>query len=292
MRRTPKILVLGDLIIDEYVYGECTRISPEAPVPVVKESRRVVVPGGAGNVAENLKELGAEVRFWCDSKSCHKLRVIAGHQHVVRVDNDDCRLLEPPADLEAWVEDANAVVISDYSKGAVTGDLILRTNAACCEFGRPLLVDPYNGKCEYGTPTLIKPNRAEAQSVTGIMITDEKSLHAAGYAYLENSKAESVVVTLGSDGMAYFDRGKYYKAPYRSKSSVQHVFDVTGAGDTAIAAFAYVHATCKPGSFSKRTVVDFANKAAGVVVGKIGTATVRMNEIFDDSMFLNQCKET
>lgn len=277
----PKILVLGDLIIDEYVYGDATRISPEAPVPVVVEKSRKRVPGGAGNVVENLKALGAEVKFWCDEKFSHKLRVIAGRQQIVRVDNDDTREMYVPAALMSWIVWADAVVISDYAKGVVTQELADKASIFCTMSGKPLLVDPYQGRCDYGDRvTLIKPNKAECESVTGIKITDDESLEKAGYAYLIKSRAQSVVLTLGPDGMALFDGKTHSRHPYISRPQAQQVFDVTGAGDTAMAVLAFIIATSRPGQHSKQSMVDFANVAAGKAVGKLGTAVVSFDELF------------
>lgn len=277
----PKILVLGDLIIDEYVYGSCSRISPEAPVPVVTFDKSVIVQGGAGNVCENLKSLGAEVQFWCDSKTCHKTRILAGHQQVVRLDKDDLSEVSPPPDLCKMVEWADVVLISDYNKGVVNPALITALDKVFSLCSKPLLVDPYNGKFKYGSRvTLIKPNRAEAESIVDFKIKDKGSLIMAGQRYLEKSGADNCVITLGAEGMALFDRHLYWYDPFCVASKVQQVFDVTGAGDTTIAVLAYVWASAESSKFSKQAAVDWANKAAGIVCSKLGTATVTHEELF------------
>jgi len=280
--KEPKVLVVGDLIIDEYVYGSSSRLSPEAPVPVVVESRRLLAQGGAGNVVENLKALGAETRFWHGEKSSHKLRIISGHQQIVRLDNDNCEQAPTPGFIGDWVRWADAVVISDYDKGVVTPHIIQSVNRFCKTWGKPLLVDPYKYKCHYGDAvTLIKPNRQEAQSVAATEIRDLASLQVAGEIYLELSKADNVVITLGEDGAALFERKKKGQLPYLSKSPrPQQVFDVTGAGDTAIATLAFVWASAQQGHFSKQSAVDWATRAASIVVGKLGTATVSAAELF------------
>jgi D-beta-D-heptose 7-phosphate kinase / D-beta-D-heptose 1-phosphate adenosyltransferase len=278
---TPKVLVLGDLIIDEFVYGDCSRISPEAPVPVVSELRRVSTMGGAGNVDANLLALGANTIFWCDSKWCHKTRIIAGHQQVCRLDKDDLSEVEPPQCLSDWVKWCDVVVLSDYRKGVVTDKLISALDGVLFNYPKPLLVDPYNGFCWYGSHvTLTKPNKHETESVTGVKIVDEKSLIDAGNVYLNLSGAENVVITLGADGMALFDNDRYKDKPYVVKSAAQQVFDVTGAGDTAIAVLAYIWADSSEGKRSKQAAINWANKASGLVCAKLGTAIVTHGELF------------
>jgi len=276
----PKILVIGDLILDEYVYGDCSRISPEAPVPVVNEVRRTLAQGGAGNVVENLKALGADVLFWHGNKSSHKLRIIAGHQQVCRLDNDDCSLVPSPSELEDWVFFVDVVVLSDYRKGVIHDDLINEVNFYCAKHHKPLLVDPYNGRCDYGPEvSLIKPNQLECQSVTGIPITDPVSLRQSATKYLELSQAQHLVVTQGANGMTLFYSGNI-KEPFHTVQPAQQVFDVTGAGDTAMAALAYIWAGGRPGQFSKQAAVTWAAKAASIVVGKLGTAIISFDELF------------
>lgn len=277
----PKILVLGDLIIDEYIYGSCTRISPEAPVPVVTFDKSVMVLGGAGNVVENLKALGAEVQFWCDTKTCHKTRILAGHQQVVRLDRDDLTEVSPPPDLHKMVEWADVVLISDYNKGVINSSLLAALEKVFALCRKPLLVDPYNGKFRYmARPTLIKPNRAEAESIVEFKIKDKDSLIMAGQQYLKKSGAENCVITLGAEGMALFDRHRYWDEPFSVASKAQQVFDVTGAGDTTIAVLAYVWASSKIEKLSKAKAVSLANYAAGIVCSKLGTAVVTHKEIF------------
>jgi D-beta-D-heptose 7-phosphate kinase/D-beta-D-heptose 1-phosphate adenosyltransferase len=280
----PKVLVLGDLIIDEYIYGECTRISPEAPVPVVKFGKSVIKQGGAGNVVENLKALGAHVRFWGNAKSSHKLRIVAGHQQVVRLDRDDCAVLSPPRQetLREWVQWADVVLVSDYDKGVVNEDLLSTLSKVLQTVQRPLLVDPYNGKHHYGDKvTLIKPNRAEAESITGIKITDAKSLIAAGQLYLYKSGAVHCLITLGAEGMALFDRTNHWNEPFAVPPvNLQQVFDVTGAGDTAIAVLAYLWGSGVPDTARKHSAVAWANTAAAIACSKLGTAVVSQEELF------------
>jgi rfaE bifunctional protein kinase chain/domain len=284
MNKHPKILVIGDHIIDEYVYGECCRISPEAPVPVVAEKKRVTKPGGAGNVVENLKALGAEVFYWSGSleNASRKIRILAGHQQVCRLDNDNLIPIKPPSNLDLMVDEVDAVVIADYNKGVVTKKLIHDLDVALAKYPTPLFVDPYVGKFDYGNHvTLIKPNLREMESVVGFSIPDEDDevFNAAIDIYFKKSKAEHIVLTLGANGMILCYANSI-KEPYYVKTEAQQVFDVTGAGDTAIAVMAYIWASADKGKFSKRAVVDWANKAAGIVCGKLGTATVTYEELF------------
>ena len=282
----PKILVLGDLIIDEYIYGDCIRISPEAPVPVVSYDKSNVVQGGAGNVVENLRALGADVKFWCDTKSCHKTRIVAGHQHVVRLDRDDLTEVDPPANLAKMVVWCDLVLISDYKKGVVNGRLLDQLGKCLSVCRKSVLIDPYDGRCDYlETPTLMKPNKKETESVTGILIVDDLTLAQAAQKYMSKSGALNLVITLGADGMALFDRNKYLIHPYRVKSVAQQVFDVTGAGDTVIAVLAYIWATSEEDKLSKQSAVNLANRAAGIVCSKLGTATISHYELFETTTF-------
>ena len=283
MNEHPKILVVGDLIVDEYVCGECHRISQEAPVPIISYTNTVRLPGGAANVAVNLRELGALVMLWGGKKESVKTRVVVGNQQVCRIDRDDTADVEPNRELIEFAESADAIVVSDYRKGAVNTEVL----NALYEVTKkrvdvPVLVDPYNGRCTYNLGVkVIKPNRKEAESVTGIKINGTDSLIKVGQSYLIKSNAENVVITLGAEGMALFDNGKYHKTPFTVKSDApQQVFDVTGAGDTAIAVLAYIWAS--GGKFSKQTAVTFANKAAGIACSKFGTATVNHKELFGD----------
>lgn len=284
MSYNPRILVIGDFILDEYVYGECTRISPEAPVPVVAEQRRITVDGGAGNVVANLLALGADVTFWYGEKCSYKMRIVAGHQQVCRLDNDDLRVVDPPENLQFLVQTSDLVVLSDYKKGVVNPKVYSALNTAIAIYPRPLLVDPYDGFCDYGNfVTVIKPNRKEAESVVGFKITDEHTLDSAGRIYLGMSRAEYVVITLGAEGAAVFKANG--QAMYRSKEPVQQVFDVTGAGDTFIATLAYMWEdrdfSVGPTNAHLRAV-DWATKAAGIVCGKLGTATITREELFGE----------
>lgn len=288
VQRRPKVLVLGDLIIDEYIYGAVHRISPEAPVPVVVYGKSVVVKGGAGNVVANLQALGAETKFWYDGKSCHKTRIVAGHQQLVRLDKDDVTEVSPPTNLAAMVEWADVVLISDYNKGVVTRALLQQLEKVLRVCRKPLLVDPYNGKCWYGNRvSLIKPNRSEAESITDKKISDINSLLAVGQCYLNKTDAESCIITLGADGMAFFDRHAYWDEPLVVPSEAQQVFDVTGAGDTVIAVLAYLWPQ-RPRHLPIKDILKLANRAAGLVCSKLGTAVVGKEELFENTPTLQE----
>lgn len=252
-------------------------------MPVVSETRRFITQGGAGNVAENLKALGAEVTFWYGEKSSHKMRIVAGHQHVVRLDKDDLTEVPSPGMLEDWVYYVDLVVVSDYCKGVVTEEMLELLNEYCSIYGKPLMVDPYNGRCNYGAAvTLIKPNRYECQSVTGIKIVDNTSLHESAQKYLQMSKAKHLVVTLGAEGMVLFYSDNKVE-PYHSRCEPRQIFDVTGAGDTAMATLAYIWALPEGGKLSKRSSVDWAAKAASLAVEKLGTSVIGYKELFGEN---------
>lgn len=282
MNEHPKILVVGDLIVDEYVYGECHRISQEAPVPIVSYTNTEMRMGGAANVAANLRDLGAQVMLWGGEKKSIKTRVVVGNQQICRIDRDDTTTVEPTHELVEFAKSADAIVVSDYCKGAVNTQVLDAISKTA--YGKPVLVDPYNGRCTYNIGIkVIKPNRKETESVTGIKINGTDSLIKAGQSYLAQSNAENVVITLGAEGMALFDNGKYHEKPFAVKSEApQQVFDVTGAGDTVIAVLAYIWASGGDGKFSKQTAVTFANKAAGIACSKFGTATVNHKELFGE----------
>jgi D-beta-D-heptose 7-phosphate kinase/D-beta-D-heptose 1-phosphate adenosyltransferase len=211
------------------------------------------------------------------------MRIIAGHQQVVRLDKDDLTEVDPPPNLASMVEWAEVVLISDYKKGLVNQRLLQQLDKCLSLCKKPVLIDPYDGRCDYlTTPTLMKPNKKEIESVTGVTITDGISLTVAAQKYMTKSGTQNLVITLGADGMALFDRKKYLVHPYRVNSVAQQVFDVTGAGDTVIAVLAYMWAVVLKGKASRTEAIDLANKAAGLVVAKLGTATVSFDELFDN----------
>ncbi|HEY5426213.1 MAG TPA: D-glycero-beta-D-manno-heptose-7-phosphate kinase [Candidatus Tumulicola sp.] len=301
--RGRKILVVGDLMLDEWIWGTVSRISPEAPVPVVAVSDHSFTLGGAGNVANNLRALGAEVAFTGtvgddafaqqtrdllrgeqvdDSgvftlrgrPTTRKTRVVAHNQQVVRADWEST---QPPAAADrarvaAFVAgraaSSDAVIFSDYGKGLLSREIVEAARAC------PLvLADPKPANIELFTGcTCVAPNASETAAVTGIAIVDDASLEAAGTRLLELLGCRYAAITRGEHGMALFgSAGERLKVSAVART----VFDVSGAGDTVIAMLALALAAGAP----IERAMALANFAAGAVVEKLGTATASADEI-------------
>jgi D-glycero-beta-D-manno-heptose-7-phosphate kinase len=306
--RQVRVLVVGDLMLDRFVWGRVSRISPEAPVPVVHVTREEERAGGAGNVASNVVALGGRAAMGGivgrDAAGAHllsalqglgastdgvfrsrhratiqKTRIIAHQQQLVRLDHEDAVDADPATTrrLRDWVlrqrSRFDVLVVSDYGKGVVGPELLAALAEAHARRPRPWLVDPKRANFpHYRGMSLIKPNREEAAAAAGIDIRDRPSLHAAGRALLAQWAAEAVLISRGEEGIALFRRGR----PVAEFPTVaREVFDVTGAGDTVMATCAL--ALGAGGSHEEATVL--ANHAAGVVVGKVGTATVTADEL-------------
>jgi D-beta-D-heptose 7-phosphate kinase / D-beta-D-heptose 1-phosphate adenosyltransferase len=310
--RHRRILVVGDAILDEYLLGDCSRISPEAPVPVLKvnSSRRVL--GGAANTAANIVSLGGHATLIalvgddeggrmltrCAAEAgvqllavnhglatLRKMRVVGQQQQIVRLDYEDIPSPEPSVDSEilecfnAHVRDCDIVVISDYAKGFVSQSRAQRIIRAAHEAGRQVIVDPrpqhrecYTG-CDYLTP-----NWKESRALLGLTDADHSPEAASDVAStLASAMKTNVVLTLGPHGMLFCnsDATECFAVP----TLAREVFDVSGAGDTVVAAFSLARAS----RADHATSVAIANKAASVVVGKFGTATVTPEEILFDS---------
>jgi rfaE bifunctional protein kinase chain/domain len=304
-----KTLVIGDLMLDHYIWGNVTRISPEAPVPVLHVSRETEMPGGAGNVAVNMASLGADVHVvgllgedaaadrlqsLFQRASIHteatirtperptivKTRIIAHHQQVVRVDReirgDFANHLRDEiwARVERLLPSMQAIVLSDYAKGVVTSSLIQRLVPLARKRGIPVTVDP---KVEnfhlYKQVTCVTPNTQEAMESAGVRsLRDEKDVEKLGQTLLKKINAGSILITRGEHGMSLFEKGKpVYHIPTRA----QAVFDVTGAGDTVISTITLALAAGAP----LRAAAELSNYAAGIVVGKLGTASVTVPEL-------------
>lgn len=302
-----RILVVGDLMLDRFIWGEVRRISPEAPVPVVHVARESMHPGGAGNVAANLAALGATpaVVGWvgrdeaggklrrllhdlgADTRgvvaaggtpSIEKTRIIAHSQQVVRLDREP---REPAAAVVERVRreavrragSADAVIVSDYGKGSV-GPGLLASLAELRQRRRfPYLIDPKQPNfAHYQGATLVKPNQPEAAAAAGIEPRDAASLARTGARLLDLWQSEAVLISRGSAGMSLCRRGR---VPRHFAAAAREVFDVTGAGDTVIA----VAALALAGGGTLEEAALLANLAAGVVVAKVGTATLTQREL-------------
>ncbi len=300
--------VVGDVMLDRFVWGKVSRISPEAPVPVVTIEREDYHLGGAANVARNLASLGASplllgivgadeaagalrhalgerglsaeaVITDPSRRTTVKTRIIAHSQQVVRADwesTDDiageveARTL---ARLEDVVSRSKALVLSDYSKGTLTPKVIERAIAASKDRGVPILVDPKVHRYRlYRGVTLVTPNSNEAARFTGIEVRSEGDLELAAGKILEELECEAVLITRGELGMSLYERER---PALHIATSAREVFDVTGAGDTVIATAALALA-CRE---SLPRAADLSNRAAGIVVGKLGTATVNPEDL-------------
>ena len=302
----PKILVVGDLMIDHYLWGSCERISPEAPVQVVDIAKETTVLGGAGNVVNNLKALGANVSVagvigddangeelvsmlreidvdvkhltvQKERKTSKKSRVIAVSQQILRYDKESKEDIEADSaeallhSVKTNIGDFDAVILSDYGKGVLTEEVCQGIIAMAKEKDVKLLVDPKGSDfSKYRGAYLLTPNKKEAQLATGMKIEDEASLKDALLKLKEECDLDISLITLSEDGIAIYDENVRV-----FPTVAKEVFDVTGAGDTVIASIAFALSAKK----SIDESAQFANLAAGVVVGKIGSATVDMEEI-------------
>ena len=303
-----KLMVVGDLMIDEYVWGDVNRISPEAPVPVVSVTREDYTLGGSGNVVNNLAALGANTlvagvtgtgaggalmvrriaSLGVDTDgvvqdplrpTTRKTRIIGGSQQVLRIDRETIRGIagETRASIAAYVREkipsVDAVLISDYGKGLLTQDLLKAIIEKARQAGKPAIVDPKGLDFEkYRDAFLITPNKKEAGLAAGIEIIDSDTLDRAAEAIFAKTGVQNLLITCGKDGMALYE-GK--SGPHTIRSRARQVFDVSGAGDTVVAVTGLALAAGQ----SLREAAALANLAAGIVVGKVGTATVTLQEL-------------
>lgn len=289
MTKAPKILLIGDHIVDEYVFADAVKMSDEAPVVVLRENKRETRPGGAANVRENLLKLGASViTYFGDKMPSRKVRIVGKGQQIVRVDQDNFEGSEIPKDLPVWIENCDLVAIADYNKGVITKELTNEIDKLAKQFNKPVIVDPYKKRRNYGKNiTLIKPNKAEAESVTGIQIEGNESLTKAGQIYLDMSEAENLVITLGAEGMALFDRQNYWDRPFTYIPKTVNLVDITGAGDTVFAVLAFIWAHK---NFSKSTSIRYATKAGRIAVEHFGTYAVSHDEVFQSDLCENRSR--
>jgi len=320
------ILVVGDLILDEYIWGDVERISPEAPVPVVWAKRRTFVPGGAANVANNLRTLGAKVaiagvvgsdnnrdtilsglrknhidiRGVFSEPGRHttlKSRIFARHQQVVRVDWEHINSIKKKTKnkiinfISKNIKKFDAIIIEDYGKGVIDYELLNCLMPLKKHLKKKIItVDPKEDHFEmYDGVTAITPNRKEAENaIRYLKMKDRRNLFKfykdklftvndikqAGFAILKHLKLESLLVTLGEQGMWLFENNGSEK---HIPTVAQEVFDVSGAGDTTVATFTLALAS----GAGKLEAAYLANFAAGIVVGKVGTATLSRKELIE-----------
>ena len=305
------ILVLGDIMLDQFIYGHVNRISPEAPVPVVHVHREATYPGGAANVARNLAEFGISAtisglvgndgngatleRVLKESgisvKGLHhiegfetivKTRIIARHQQIVRVDWEQKHKLNPAViktfdkSLESLISEIDAVIIEDYGKGFIVQDLVDRVLHHAKKHNKIVSVDPNpNNPLKWKGSTVIKPNRNEALHCAGMPI-DMPFIDwdRVSKTLRKKWQVDEILITLGEEGLLYTNPTD---PVFHSATKAKDVYDVSGAGDTVIAFFT---AACAAG-FPRTRAAEIANHAAGVVVGKVGTATVTSEELIE-----------
>ncbi|MEW6587167.1 MAG: D-glycero-beta-D-manno-heptose-7-phosphate kinase [Nitrospirota bacterium] len=310
------ILVIGDLILDRYIWGRVSRISPEAPVPIVEVTAEDFLLGGASNVAHNIVSLGCgatvvgfagndrggdilrkmldekKIRHdgvvWTSRPTTMKTRVIAHSQQVVRFDREDNNRADGRilAQLIGYVKNSlpnnDAVIISDYKKGVVSSNLVREILRYAKQKNVFVAVDPKVGHFHfYKNASLITPNVQEASVASGIDIKDEKSLIQAGRSLLKKLSCAAVLITRGEHGVSLFRKDSVIHIPTIAKN----VYDVTGAGDTVIAVFTLAYVS---GAAMEEAAV-IANHAAGVVVGEVGTAVITAEQL-RGSLALNRIK--
>jgi D-beta-D-heptose 7-phosphate kinase/D-beta-D-heptose 1-phosphate adenosyltransferase len=306
-----RVVVIGDIIMDEYIWGDVSRISPEAPVPVVEVKHETKTLGGAANVIHNMATLGAEpvlcgvigedrtgrqiqnkidqmglktdgIVVEPDRPTSIKTRIVAYNQQVVRFDRESKKNIRPESIekildfIEKSIDAIDAIVVTDYGKGVISAPLMkgLRDLVRqASERSIIIAVDPKTGNFEYYHEVdVITPNHHEAGSYCGFEIVDEDTLMQAGKKMLNELNCRSVLITQGKDGVTLFENGgEITHIPTVAKK----VFDVTGAGDTVISTFSLALAS----GLDPKSAAVLSNFAAGIVVGEVGTSTVSAEEL-------------
>lgn len=306
-----RILVVGDVMLDEYLWGNVRRISPEAPVPVVEVTKETIKLGGAANVALNIRALEGEpvliglvgkdkngeklrnllrsfkmsddgVLVDKDRPTTSKTRIVAHSQQVVRADRENIeemgdescqRILKFVNDK---IKDMKAIIISDYGKGVITLNLLSGLIDLAKKHNKFIAVDPKETHfMNYKKVSLITPNHNEASFAFGKRIKDEKSLQEVGWGLVQRLEAESILITQGEKGMSLFQKDKTLT---HFPTSAKRVYDVTGAGDTVISAFTVAY--CSGADLRESALIS--NHAAGIVVGEVGTAQVDKKTLWED----------
>ena len=302
------LLVIGDLMIDEYVRGEVDRISPEAPVQVVAVKNQEYTLGGSGNVVNNLMNLGARVSvlgvtgkgsdaklllnkldaLGADSRgiiqepgrhTTKKTRIIAEHQQVLRIDRETKTEISAQTHktiikyAEKIIPDVDVILISDYGKGMINRSMIKSLVKIAKKHHKTTIADPKGlDFTKYAGVNLLTPNKKEASLASGMEITDAQTLAEAGHILLDKSAIDKLLITCGKDGMVLFGKDR---KPFKMGTKAREVYDVSGAGDTVIAVLGIGIAA----GLSFKVAVSLANTAAGIVVGKVGTAAVTQKEL-------------
>ena len=309
-----QVLVVGDIMLDRYLWGNVSRISPEAPVPVVEINKEEHLLGGAANVAKNILALGGKVKligvvgkdtfgsnlktlvdqYGIDGKGVFvdlsrpttvKTRIIAHSQQIVRADREKTHQISERLNqkillhIDSLLGKTAAVIISDYGKGVINYDLLTRIIEICNRRGIFIAVDPKEAHFfSYRRVSTITPNHHEAGFIAGRKITDDDSLQEVGWRLLDQLEAGSILITRGEKGMALFEAkadGKGRRRLTKIPSMALKVYDVTGAGDTVIAALTLAAAA----GATLREAAFIANVAAGEVVAELGTAQVNKDRL-------------
>ena len=306
--KPPTILVIGDLMLDKFIFGSVERISPEAPVPIVKLEKEEQMLGGSGNVIRNLSNLGIKTSL-CSAvgedfagdllitqltkkgtdisnvlrlsniRTTEKMRIVADGQQVARVDWDMNDLeVDFNNDLiksiVAHIKEIDGVIISDYGKG-ICSDLVLKKIISTSnESNIPIFVDPKGSDWEkYQHANLITPNIKEAETILGEKLETDKAFEMAGEKICSTFNIEACLITRGGDGMSFFCKDN----TFHLKSNAKEIFDVSGAGDTVISAMA----TGLVMNLTYKQAAEFSNQAAGIVVGHIGTSAITTRELLN-----------
>lgn len=300
-----KVLIVGDIMLDRYWWGSVSRISPEAPVPVVTLDKTSLLPGGAANVAANVAGLGAkpylvgvigddaEAKWFSkilieanisgsflvslkDRQTTVKTRIVAHNQHVVRIDQENTQILSKEDEqvvlkqIETIIDEVDIVIISDYAKGLITDNLAKRLITKTISRKKKILVDP-KGKnyFKYKGATLLTPNQKEAAQATVLDEYEKESIEKSGKILLEKLSLEALLITRGEKGMTLFEKKREIA---HLGALARKVYDVTGAGDTVIAVLAVMLAS----GANFREAAKIANISAGLVVEQIGTTAITL----------------
>ena len=306
--KQPSILVVGDLMLDRFIFGTVDRISPEAPVPIVKLKKEEQMLGGCGNVIRNLDNLGiksllcsivgqdltgdilidqlkekeipiSNILRLGNIRTTEKMRIVADRQQIVRVDWDMNDLAAGFSDnlikyIAEQMQHIDGIIVSDYAKGVCSEMLLKKIIKISNENNTPIFVDPKGadwGKYQYAT--LITPNIKEAEAVFGKKLEKDEDFELAGAKICSTFNIEACLITRGGDGMSFFSKNN----TFHLKSNAKEIFDVSGAGDTVISAMAAGLAI----DLSYREAAEFSNQAAGVVVGHIGTTAITTKELLN-----------
>ncbi len=305
-----RILVIGDLIVDHYIWGKVHRVSPEAPVPVVHVQSESFRLGGAANVFHNILTLGGQAELCgvvgtdADGKqllrqlkntktsttgvivdggrpTIKKSRVVAHNQQIVRYDVEQSHAISTAVErkilkyISKQISNLSAIVISDYAKGMITANLVEHLRTSASRHHVPIIVDPkVEHMAYYSGVTVVTPNHWEARQAAGFLPTQRASIEEIGFSLRDRLQCQTVLITRGEDGMSIFqDKGRTWTIP----AVAQQVFDVTGAGDTVVSTLAL--AISAGANLPEAALL--ANHAAGIVVGMLGTATVSRQQLED-----------